>query len=471
MDYRRQALLNNRYQNFWLIGSALLFIVASLALRERHLSVYIYLTSQAALLMALGYLPKYLHVNWEPEKRYAWAVRSRWILIPAAVLLAMGLSRFSRPVMIAAILSALWLLAANFLVKLIFRRATGKMMVWMPVLYFITDFWMAQVLAFVQVEIHILAAILTASVVFTLLLDDRARAWLALLIAFVAALLLWVAGGVDDREFGLFLACVLAATVVLTYTLMRLATRWAADSHANTIEELGGFNQFAPEETEDWLLASRQRLVDAWKQFEPDPNDRDALARWYADHSREYLFDIARFHLTYKHIAFTQDVLKISRGRVLDYGAGKGALSLELARRGNPVTYYDVPGISRKFAEWSAQRQNLGVTFTSAKSEILAKVAASGKFDTIISLDVLEHMPDLEGELRFLHSVLAPGGTMIMTVPIGATESHPMHLAHDLDTRAFLQNLGLRDVKSLLTRWQGSEILRKPDCLVYQLPG
>jgi 2-polyprenyl-3-methyl-5-hydroxy-6-metoxy-1,4-benzoquinol methylase len=107
----------------------------------------------------------------------------------------------------------------------------------------------------------------------------------------------------------------------------------------------------------------------------------------------------------------------------------------------------------------------LNLYFTSSKEEIDAQGL---QFDTIISLDVLEHLPDLNGELTYLTSRLAPGGRLIMTVPVGATESHPMHLAHDVRSMEFLEERGLRDIKDWKLRLTGSEILRKRDCVIME---
>ena len=96
--------------------------------------------------------------------------------------------------------------------------------------------------------------------------------------------------------------------------------------------------------------------------------------------------------------------------------------------------------------------------------------ASAGKFDTVISLDVLEHLPDIAGELDFLASMLAPGGTLVLSAPVGGTESHPMHLEHRIDVAAHLRSRGLEDAKTFGLRWRSSEYMRKKSVFVFRKP-
>jgi SAM-dependent methyltransferase len=47
----------------------------------------------------------------------------------------------------------------------------------------------------------------------------------------------------------------------------------------------------------------------------------------------------------------------------------------------------------------------------------MSGVIASGKFDTVLLLDVLEHVPDPAKVLSEIYRVLRPGGTLILSVP------------------------------------------------------
>ncbi len=466
MNYSDQQKFFASYQTRWLVASAAILTLGSLTLREPTWATVAFLILLTISAIALSYLPKYLHLHYDPDKRYQWAVRSRWIMAVAAILLPASLQFTRLPVVVVAAGSAVWLTLVNGFVMSAFRGERVLAFRWLPLVYWVGDFWLIAVLAYLGMDPFLLAGLMAVSLVFALALNADLGPWLPLAGMALAAALLRTA--ILPQAYGFnsaFLILEVALVAGSASWLTGLSVRQGRTNFEATIADLSAFTGMDRAATEARLLRSRQMLVDAWKDAQLDENDKGALAQWYADNSLSYLFDIARFHLTYKHIVFSLDVLHLSRGRCLDYGAGKGELALEMARRGMLVTYFDVPGRSREYAEWSASRQDLNLYFTSSKEEIDAQAL---QFDTIVSLDVLEHMPDLSGELSFLSARLAPGGRLIMTVPVGATESHPMHLAHNVRPVEFLTIRGLRDIKGWKLRFTSSEVLRKPDCVIME---
>jgi len=84
---------------------------------------------------------------------------------------------------------------------------------------------------------------------------------------------------------------------------------------------------------------------------------------------------------------------------------------------------------------------------------------ASGRFDTVLSLEVLEHLPDPDRCVAELARVLAPGGTLLASVPFCT----PLHaLPYDFyrftaaGIRALLERHGLR-VESVTPRGNGAD--------------
>src|SRR5437868_2241742 len=158
-------------------------------------------------------------------------------------------------------------------------------------------------------------------------------------------------------------------------------------------------------------------------------------------------------------------VLRLDRGDTLDYGAGNGEILLELARQGHRAAYYDVEGVTMRFARHRASRQGLAIDFFHTKDS-LAQYARENGFDTVFSFDVLEHLPDLSGELTFLSSLLNPGGVFVFDVPAGSTRAHPMHLDHNLNVLAYMRDKGLEDRRGLMLRLP----FRKEEKFVFRAP-
>ena len=98
--------------------------------------------------------------------------------------------------------------------------------------------------------------------------------------------------------------------------------------------------------------------------------------------------------------------------------------------------------------------------------EALAQAARQRGFDTVFSFDVLEHLPDLPGELRFLSSLVSPGGLFVFDVPAGSTKAHPMHLNHNLNVLDFMRSRGFKDERGALLRLP----LRKEEKFVFRAP-
>jgi SAM-dependent methyltransferase len=95
--------------------------------------------------------------------------------------------------------------------------------------------------------------------------------------------------------------------------------------------------------------------------------------------------------------------------RVLDAGCGSGRNMIELARLGS-VTGIELSETSVALA----RERNAGEVISGS---VLEMPFGDDSFDLAVSLDVIEHLEDDLGALRELRRTVAPGGTLLVTVP------------------------------------------------------
>lgn len=121
-------------------------------------------------------------------------------------------------------------------------------------------------------------------------------------------------------------------------------------------------------------------------------------------------------------------------GRCLDAGAGRMAFALMARSRADVYLCMDIqirPGLELAGSVLDIPLQNESL-------------------DSILCLQVLEHVPDPERALREFHRCLKPGGTLLLSVPHLAYLHNEPHdylrfTRHGL--RAFLERAGFRDIE------------------------
>ena len=106
-----------------------------------------------------------------------------------------------------------------------------------------------------------------------------------------------------------------------------------------------------------------------------------------------YLFELSAWHLSSQE--YIGETLKLidnhGSGKVLDFGGGIGthALAAAMNSRVEQVIYCDLNPLHHQFVRFRAKQLNLDANKLSFYTEIPDQL----KFDTIICLDVIEHLP------------------------------------------------------------------------------
>ncbi|NNN22595.1 MAG: class I SAM-dependent methyltransferase [Acidimicrobiales bacterium] len=109
--------------------------------------------------------------------------------------------------------------------------------------------------------------------------------------------------------------------------------------------------------------------------------------------------------------------------RILDMGCGAGRHAFESFRRGGHVVALDQDDVELKnvaglfVAMDQCGEAPVGARAVALRGDALNLPFSDGAFDRIIASEVLEHIPDDRRAMSELSRVLAPGGTIAVTVP------------------------------------------------------
>ncbi len=98
--------------------------------------------------------------------------------------------------------------------------------------------------------------------------------------------------------------------------------------------------------------------------------------------------------------------------KLLDVGSGGGLLCEPMTRLGFDVVGIDPTEKSVAIARAHSEAAGLGITYRVATPEALAR--EDGRYDVVLDMEVVEHVPDIRGHLRACASLLNPGGLMFV---------------------------------------------------------
>ena len=102
-----------------------------------------------------------------------------------------------------------------------------------------------------------------------------------------------------------------------------------------------------------------------------------------------------------------------SAASVLDIGCGNAWLAEALTPRGLAVVSFDIASKNLKRALTRVPSEN----HYAVRGDVLALPFEANSFDTVVSSEVIEHVPHLKGYLDNIIRVLKPGGRAVITTP------------------------------------------------------
>lgn len=131
---------------------------------------------------------------------------------------------------------------------------------------------------------------------------------------------------------------------------------------------------------------------------------------------QEYLSDLRAGKIERSNFKVNKEFLEstglLHRGlKILEIGCGAGSMTAFLAARGLDVIGTDVSHVLLEYA----RDRHPGCRFERMLGEVLR--FADSSFDLVVSFDVLEHIPDVDGHMREVARVLRPGGHYLLQTP------------------------------------------------------
>ncbi|MFO1186213.1 MAG: bifunctional 2-polyprenyl-6-hydroxyphenol methylase/3-demethylubiquinol 3-O-methyltransferase UbiG [Alphaproteobacteria bacterium] len=103
----------------------------------------------------------------------------------------------------------------------------------------------------------------------------------------------------------------------------------------------------------------------------------------------------------------------LARLKILDIGCGGGLVAEPLARLGAAVTGIDASQEAIGVAKAHAREQGLDIHYRAASAEDLSREGA--RFDAVVSLEVVEHVPAPAEFVALAATLLSPGGLLVLS--------------------------------------------------------
>lgn len=134
--------------------------------------------------------------------------------------------------------------------------------------------------------------------------------------------------------------------------------------------------------------------------------------------------------------------------RVLDMRCLTGHLAVELAEAGYEVTGLDGYAEAVQMTNELAASRGIGKPLAQLWDLTgLVKCVGENRFDTVLCLDVLNHVPDDQATVPEIAKALAPGGRLVLAVP-----AVPMMMGKRDQTLGHLRRYTKESIRELLER-------------------
>ncbi len=209
--------------------------------------------------------------------------------------------------------------------------------------------------------------------------------------------------------------------------------------------QLASFLELTPQELIQRLPSSTNDLA----ALHPGVFDPEQASSFYEETvGTAHLLELAAWHLGSSH--YIADTLRLqarfARGQVLDFGGGIGSHALAAAALNEveAVWFVDLNPHNRAFV--AARAEQLGLAGRLHCCRDLDDPALPLRFDTVVCLDVLEHLADPAAQLEIFASRMTPAATALLNWYFfqGFEGEYPFHFDDPALVEAFFRTLQSR---------------------------
>ena len=157
-----------------------------------------------------------------------------------------------------------------------------------------------------------------------------------------------------------------------------------------------------------------------------------------------HVADLAAWHITSK--GYIADTLKLqqefTRDLVLDFGGGIGthALANAMSSKVEHVFFVDINETNRNFVKYRAKKLGVEKKITFCKTIEDSQIS---KFDTIICLDVLEHLADPSSQIKIFNEIMDYDSIALFNwyFSKGENNEYPFHIDDSKVVERFFETL------------------------------
>lgn len=211
------------------------------------------------------------------------------------------------------------------------------------------------------------------------------------------------------------------------------------------VEDIMAYTHTTKQQVRTRMKLGSEPLKEEWNRWEKEGEMTPDRIKAFYKQTTNYIYELGEWHLFVlgkraSDLQLVKDLQAKQPKNVLDFGGGVGLMAILAARAGLDVTLADLESTTLDFARFRAERHKVPLKIW--KSDVEPN-APDAKYDVIMALDVLEHLPkdELHAVVDKLIKLKHAKTEIVLSAPFGKTAVHPMHMDADEDTKRQVQRL------------------------------